>query len=98
MFVMYYIPHATSQCNAMLENNICIIVYCIIFMSLIIRCRLILCLFFTFVIITFMEGIYYNLFNFFSFLFPNMYFSSCIIIMVIFKFVKLRVLLIQHIH
>ena len=34
---------------------------------------LIMCYLFMFVIITFMGGIYYKLFNFFSYLFQNMY-------------------------
>ena len=78
MLVMYYMPYATSKCNVMLENNVCNVSYVVLsFMSAIIRCCLILCYLFMFMIIMFIEGIHYKLFNFISFLFPNMYISSC---------------------
>ena len=54
-------------------------------MSVIIRCCLIMCYFFMFVIIMFKGGIYYKLTYFFSFLFPNMYISSCIACLYVFK-------------
>ena len=37
-----------------------------------------------FVLIMFMGGIYYELYNFFSFLFPNIYISSCIACLYVF--------------
>ena len=56
----------------MLENNVYNVSYIALsFISMINRCCLILCYFFMFV-----GGIYYRLFNFFSFLFSNMYISS----------------------
>ena len=47
------------------------------FMFIIIRCCFILYYLFMFVVIMFIGGIYYELLNFFSILFPNMYISSC---------------------
>ena len=70
----------------MLENKVCNVSYIVLsFMFIIIICHLILCYIFIFVIIMFMGGIYYKLFNFFSILFPNMYISSCLYIY-IYKF------------
>ena len=54
-------------------------------MSIIIRCCLFQCYLFMSVIIMFMGGIYYKLFNFFSILFPNMYISSCIRCLYVYK-------------
>ena len=71
MLVMYYIPYIKSKCNVMFENNICNVSYIVLsFMSIIIRCCLIQCYLFMCAIIMLMEGIYYKLINFFSFLFP----------------------------
>ena len=86
MVVMYYIPYVTSYCNGMFENKVCNVSYIVLsFMSIIIRCCLILCYLFIFVIIMFMGGTYYRLFNFFSFVFPNMYISSCITCLYVYK-------------
>ena len=53
----------------MLENNVCNVSYIVLsLMSIIIRCCLLLCYLFMFVIIMFIGGIYYKLFNLFSFL------------------------------
>ena len=61
MLVMYYIPYVTFQCNIMLENKACNVSYIVLsFMFIIIRCCLILCYIFMFVIIMFMGGIYYR--------------------------------------
>ena len=51
-------------------------ILCYLFMSIIIRCFPILSYLFMLVIIMFMGRIYYKLFNFSSFFFPNMYISS----------------------
>ena len=65
MLVMYYIPYVLMY--VMLENNICNASYIALsFMSIIIRCCLILCYLFISVIIMFMGEIYYKLHNFFS--------------------------------
>ena len=73
----------------MLENKVCNVSYIVLsFMFIIIRCCLILCYIFMFVIIMFMGGIYYKLFNFFSFFFPNMYITSCITCLYVYKFDK----------
>ena len=67
MLVMYYIPCA----------NVCNVSYVVLsFMSIIIRCCVILCYLFMSVIIMFIGGIYYKLSNFFSFLLSNI--LSCI--------------------
>ena len=42
-------------------------------------------IFFMFVVIMFMGGIHYKLFNFFSILFSNMYISSCITCLYLYK-------------
>ena len=68
----------------MLENNVCNVSYIVLsLMSMIIRCCLILCYLFLFVVIMFMGGIYYKLFNFVSFLFPNI--SSSIACLYVYK-------------
>ena len=79
MLVMYYIPYVMSQCNVMLKNNICNVFYIVLyFMSITMRCCPIQCYLFISVIIMSMREIYYKILNFFSFLYPNMYISSCI--------------------
>ena len=68
----------------MFENNVCNVSYIVLsLMSMIIRCYLILCYLFLFVIIMFMGGIYYKLFNSFSFLFPNV--SSSMVCFYVYK-------------
>ena len=70
----------------MLVNDACNMSYIVLsFMSIITRCCLILFYLFMFVIIMFMGGMYYELFNFFSFLFLNMYISSCITCLYVYK-------------
>ena len=59
-------------------------ILCNFFMSMIIRCCLILCYLFLFVIVKVMGDVYYKLFHFFSFLFPNMY-VSCITCLYVYK-------------
>ena len=71
----------------MLENKVCNVSYIVLsFMFIIIRCCLILCYILMFVIIMFMGGVYYKLFNFFSYHFPNMYISSCVTCLYVYKF------------
>ena len=48
------------------------------------------CVIFMFVVIMFMGGIHYKLFNVFSILFPNMYISSCIACLYVYKFEKIK--------
>ena len=68
----------------MLENNVSNVSYIVLsFMSIIIRCCLTLCHLIMFVIITFIGGIYYKLFNFFSFLFQIC--ISCITCLYVYK-------------
>ena len=87
MQVMYYIPYVMCKCNVILENNVSNMSYIVpSFMSIIIRCCLILCYLFMSVITMYMGGINYKLLNFFSFLFPNMYISSCITCLYVHKF------------
>ena len=70
----------------MLENNICNVSYIeLSLMSIIIRCCLILCYLFIFVIIMLVGGIYHKLLNLISFLFPNIYISSCITCLYVYK-------------
>ena len=70
----------------MLENNICNVSYIVLScISIIIRCCLILCHLFMSVIIMFIGGIYYKLFDLFTFRFPNIYVSSCITCLYVYK-------------
>ena len=70
----------------MLENNVCNVSYFVLcFVSIKISCCLILCYLFMSVIIMLMGEIHYKLFNFFSFLSPNMYISSCITCLYVYK-------------
>ena len=62
----------------MSENNVCNVFYIVLLFMSLIRCCITLCYHFMSVIIMFVGGIYYKLFSLFSFLFPNMYVSSCI--------------------
>ena len=55
------------------------------FMYIIFRCLILCYSFLMFVVIMFMGGIHYKLFNFFSILFSNMYISSCIICLYLYK-------------
>ena len=82
--VLYAICYILMQCQ--LENKVCNVSYIVLsFMYIIFRCCLILCYVFMFVVIMFMGGIHYKLFNFFSILFPNMYISSCITCLYVYK-------------
>ena len=69
----------------MLKNNVCNVTYISLsFMSIIIRCCLILCHLYMSGIIMFMGEIYHKLFEFFSFPFLNMY-ISCIACLYVYK-------------
>ena len=61
------------------------VLYCVIFHVHKIRCGHILCYLFVFEIIMFMGGIYYNLCNFFSIIILNMYISSCMTCLYVYK-------------
>ena len=55
----------------MLENNVCNVTDIVLsFMSIIISCCLIMCYLFISEIITYMDGVYYELFDLFSSFFP----------------------------
>ena len=59
MSLMYYIPHATSKCNVMLEYNVCNVSYIVFFFMFMIAMRsLIQCYLFMVIVIMSMRGIY----------------------------------------
>ena len=73
--VLYTMCYVLMQCQ--LENKVCNVYYIVLsFMYILFRCCLILCYIFMFVVIMFMGGIHYKLFDLFSILFP-----ICIFIM-----------------
>ena len=81
VFIVFFVVNVMLGCKNVSDvlYTICYVLMCPIL------CYLSCIIFFMFVVVMFMGGIHYKLFNFFFILFSNMYISSCITCLYLYK-------------